>query len=92
MDIEPTSRYQSLDALSEGDDFLANFRDLWHDDCLLMLRERCTDLHYIDFDNKVQIKFKKVLIKNPAKARSYWKHGNVDGLLSGNDGNVLQCA
>ena len=86
-DMEPTSRFQLLDGLSEREKFLNNFKELWNKKYLLSLRESCKDLHNMDFSNKIQVN-DMVLIKNPAKIRPFWKLGRVTELFKGNDGNI----
>ena len=63
-DMEPTSRSQLLDALSEREKLLNNFKELWNEEYLLSLRESCKEIHNMDFNNKIQIN-DVVLIKNP---------------------------
>ena len=73
-DMEPTSRSQLLDALSKREKLLNNFKELWNEEYLLIIRESCKDLHDMDFNNIIQVN-DVVLIKNLAKTRPFWKLG-----------------
>ena len=85
--MEPTSRSQLLDALSERKKLFNNFKELWNKEYLLSLRESFKDLHYMDFNNEIQVN-DEVLIKNPAKTGPFWKIGRATELFQGNDGNI----
>ena len=84
-DMEPTSRTQLLNTLSEREKLLNNFRELWNEEYLLSLRKSCKDLHNMDFNNKIQI---NDVMLNPAKTRPFWKLSRVTKLFEGNDGNI----
>ena len=86
-DMEPTSRSQLLNALSEREKFLKNFKEIWNEEYLLSIRESCKDLHIMYFNNKIQVNG-VVWIKNPAKTRPFWKLGRVTELFQGNNGSI----
>ena len=86
-DMEPTSRSQLLDVLSEREKLLDNFKELWNEEYLLSQRESCNDLNNMDFNNNIQVNDVE-LIKNPAKTRPFWKLGWVTELFQGYDGNI----
>ena len=78
--MEPTSRSQLLDALSERQKLLNKLKELRNEKYLLGLRENCKDQHDMDFSNKIQVN-DVVLIKNPAKTRLFGKLVRVTELF-----------
>ena len=81
LDMEPTSRSQLFDDLSEREKLLNNFKELWNEEYLLSLRESCKDIHNMDFSNRIQVN-DVVLIKNPEKIRPFWKLGRLTEFFS----------
>ena len=84
---EPPHRSEVLKSINIRDKMLEDFRSTWYQEYLLGLRQLHKNLHQIDFSNKVKID-DIVLIKNPAKARKFWKLGRVLELIPGSDGIV----
>lgn len=56
LDIVPISRYQLLDALTEMEKLLTNYKELYNEEYVSSLRGSCKDLHYMDFINKLTIR------------------------------------
>ena len=66
---------------------LTRFRELWYLNYLLSLREKCKDLHEVNFHNRINVD-DVVLVKNPAKSRPFWLLGRVLELIVGDDKKI----
>lgn len=85
--IDPPSRQDLIKTLENRDALINKFKNVWHDEYLLSLRELHKDIHQNSFDNKIKLQ-DVVLIRNPAKPRPYWFLGRVVELVKGSDGNI----
>ena len=84
---DPTSRDTLTDALSARDELLSHFKELWYNSYLLSLREICSDLHQVNWNDKIPVD-DIVLVKLLNKSRPYWVLGRVIELIRGHDDKI----
>ena len=72
--VEPASRKDLVKSLSVREKMITHFKSLWYESYLLSLRSLYKNLHETEFVNKIKVN-DLVLIKNPVKARQYWRLG-----------------
>lgn len=86
-EFEAAGHRELINSLEQRESMLTKFKEEWHENYLLSLRETSRNVHQIEWDNKISVN-DIVLISSPVKPRALWKMGRVLQLLPGDDGKI----